>query len=149
MRLLSFVGVCVSMFTLQTNAMNQALFQDFDHFTKESFEDVILNDDENMWMVAFYADWCPYCKPVYEELSEAKNDYSLLDKKVKFGVVDVMANRDILNEYDVKQSPSIMVFGVDKGRRGLQDESMYGLWCEGPLHADLFGPRRGTALFLL
>ena len=114
MRLLSFVGVCVSMFTLQTNAMNQALFQDFDHFTKESFEDVILNDDENMWMVTFYADWCPYCKPVYEELSEAKNDYSLLDKKVKFGVVDVMANRDLLKEYDVRQSPSIKVFGVDK-----------------------------------
>ena len=83
----------------------------------------MLNDDENMWMVTFYANWCPYCKPVYEELNAAKNDYTLMDKKVKFGVIDVMANRDLLKEYDVKQSPSIKVFGADKEN----PEDYYGL----------------------
>ena len=56
----------------------------------------MLSDVENMWLVTFYADWCPYCQPVYQELTAAKNDYSLVDKKVKFGVIDVMANRDLI-----------------------------------------------------
>ena len=66
MRLLSFIAAGVSMLAVQTSAQDNTLFQDFDHFTKETFEEVVLSDVENMWLVTFYADWCPYCQPVYQ-----------------------------------------------------------------------------------
>lgn len=55
---------------------------------------MVLDDDENMWIVAFYADWCPYCKPFEPEYAAAKADPKMADKKIKFAAIDVMANRE-------------------------------------------------------
>jgi hypothetical protein len=34
--------------------------------------------------------------------------------KIKFGAVDVMANRDITAKYAIKRSPTVKLFGKDK-----------------------------------
>jgi len=75
---------------------------------------MVVNDEENMWMVTFYADWCPYCEPFSPELESAQNDLQLTDKKIKFGAVNVMENRDLTIHYGVARSPSVKIFGKDK-----------------------------------
>lgn len=73
-----------------------------------------MNDDENMWLVTFYAEWCPYCQPFSPELEAAQVDPALGDKKIKFGAVDVMQSRDITQRYAIQRSPTIKIFGRDK-----------------------------------
>ena len=84
------------------------------HLTSENWADVVENDDENVWLVTFYADWCPYCKSWDEEMAAALEDPKLEDKKVRFAAVDVMANRDLTMKFGIKRSPTVKVFGVDK-----------------------------------
>ena len=91
-----------------------ALFDDVERLDSSNFEDKVINDDENVWMVTYYADWCPYCKPFSPEFANAQNDPALADKRVKFGAVDVMANRDLTSQYGIKRSPTVKVFGRDK-----------------------------------
>ena len=52
----------------------------------------------------------------------------LYNSKVKFGVVNVMDNRDLTSKYGVKRTPTVKVFGSDKehpedyaGRRKASD----------------------------
>lgn len=65
-------------------------------------------------MVTFYADWCPYCKTFDPEYEAASNDTRLKDKLIKFGAVDVMANRDLTKQFGIKRSPTVKIFGHDK-----------------------------------
>lgn len=65
-------------------------------------------------MITFYADWCPHCKTFETELASALSDPSLADKRIKFGAVDVMANRDLTSKFGIKRSPTVKIFGNDK-----------------------------------
>ena len=65
-------------------------------------------------MVTFYADWCPYCKTFDSEYANAAKDVRLKDKNIRFGAVDVMANRDLTKQFGIKRSPTVKVFGHDK-----------------------------------
>jgi len=65
-------------------------------------------------MVTFYADWCPYCKTFDAEYDAASKDGSLKDSRIKFGAVDVMANRDLTKQFGIKRSPTVKIFGHDK-----------------------------------
>ena len=82
--------------------------------TSDNWGDKVDNDKDNAWVVTFYADWCPYCKPFSDEYAKAVSDPALQGKRVKFGAVDVMANRDLISKYGIKRSPTIKVFGTDK-----------------------------------
>ena len=73
-----------------------------------------MQDTENAWVVTFYADWCPYCKTFDAEYELASGDPTLANKKVKFGAIDVMANRDLTKLYQIKRSPTVKIFGIDK-----------------------------------
>ena len=42
------------------------------------------------------------------------NDPSVQDKKIKFGVVDVMQNKKFTKSWGISRSPTIKFFGVDK-----------------------------------
>jgi len=75
---------------------------------------MVSNDADHLWMVTFYADWCPYCEPFSPELEAAQKDTALADKKIKFGAVNVMENRDLTMQYGVSRSPSVKIFGKDK-----------------------------------
>ena len=75
---------------------------------------MVINDAENMWMVTFYADWCPYCEPFAPEYEAAQSDSLLTDKKVKFGALNVMENRDLTQRYQVTRTPTVKIFGSNK-----------------------------------
>ncbi|MFB6110702.1 MAG: thioredoxin family protein [Halodesulfurarchaeum sp.] len=61
-------------------------------------------------LIDFHADWCGPCKtqdPIIEELQE---DY---DDSVTFEFVDVDANPDMANEYQVRSIPTVVVTADD------------------------------------
>lgn len=93
-----------------------ALFdgQGIETLTTDNWADKVDADKDHAWVVTFYADWCPYCKPFSDEYSKAVSDPALVGKRVKFGAVDVMANRDLIKKFGIKRSPTIKVFGIDK-----------------------------------
>mmetsp|Transcript_41491 Transcript_41491/g.54607 ORF Transcript_41491/g.54607 Transcript_41491/m.54607 type:complete len:400 (-) Transcript_41491:233-1432(-) len=82
--------------------------------TSDNWAEKVDGDEENAWVITFYADWCPYCKTFSDEFSAAITDPELADKKIKFGALDVMANRDLTKKYGIKRSPTVKIFGKDK-----------------------------------
>ena len=96
MKLFQFTA---SMAVLATQAF--ALFEQVQKLDESNFEEMVMNDDENMWLVTFYAEWCPYCQPFSPEYEAAQKDPILEDKKIKFGAVDVMQSRDLTQKYAI------------------------------------------------
>ena len=105
-------GFAASLAILATEAF--ALFEDVEKLDLGNWVDKIENDEENAWMVTFYADWCHHCKPFSPIFAGLAQDESLKDKKVKFGAVDVMANKQLTTRFGIKRSPTIKIFGEDK-----------------------------------
>lgn len=91
-----------------------ALFDDVEQLTSDNWAEKIDSDGDHLWVVTFYADWCPYCQKFEPELSGAVKELGETDKRVKFGAVDVMEHRDLIAKYGVRRSPTIKVFGADK-----------------------------------
>ena len=106
MKLIDFAAIATQAFA--------GLFQDVEVLTSDTWADKVENDADTLWMITFYADWCPYCAPFDTEFTAASTDTLLSDKKVRFGSVDVMANRDLTTRFGIKRSPTVKVFGVDK-----------------------------------
>ena len=113
MRVQSFVAG-LSILAVQTISKTTEFFNEFTKLTEYNFRDAVLEDPDNMWFVTFYTDWCPYCKTLDQELFEARDDETIQDKKVKFGVVELMSNKNLMRKYDIKSAPIIKVFGEDK-----------------------------------
>ena len=109
MKLFSF-AVGLAIFSAETLAM----FDNVVELGSDNWAEKVGNDKENAWMVTFYADWCPYCKTFDPEFEAASKDVRLKDKLVKFGAVDVMANRDLTKQFGIKRSPTVKIFGHDK-----------------------------------
>lgn len=82
--------------------------------TSDNWAEKVDGDDQYAWVVTFYADWCPYCKPFSDEYAKAAADPRLEGKRIKFGAVDVMANRDLTQKFGIKRSPTVKVFGIDR-----------------------------------
>jgi len=113
MKLTSFISACA---VLAADVYATALFngEGIEALTSATWAQKIDGDKDNAWVVTFYADWCPYCKTFSEEYAAAVKDPKLADKTIKFGAVDVMANRDLVTKFAVKRSPTVKVFGADK-----------------------------------
>ena len=62
---------------MQTLSKTTEFFNDFTKLTEYNFRDIVLDDPDNMWFITFYADWCPHCKTLDEELSDARDDESI------------------------------------------------------------------------
>lgn len=109
MKLFSFASA-LAVLAVETFAM----FEGVEKLTSANWADKVENDKDHAWMVTFYATWCPYCKTFDPELAAAMQDSRISDKKIRFGAVDVMANRDLTQKYGIKRSPTVKMFGHDK-----------------------------------
>lgn len=69
-----------------------------------------MNSDE-LWMVEFYSNGCGHCKNLEPHWDKAAR---ILKGVVKLGAVDVDANPQLSNEYQVQGIPTIKYFGDKK-----------------------------------
>jgi len=70
-----------------------------------SFDQVL--EDNDIWLVEFYAPWCGHCKNLAPEWSKAATN---LKGQVKVAKVDATANTRVASKYGVKGYPTIKVF---------------------------------------
>ena len=98
------------------------------HFSEADFDAKVLKSSTPV-MVDFYADWCGPCRvmaPVIDELAAE------LAGKVLVGKVDVDANQQLAERYQVMSIPTLVVF-----RGGQVVERLSGVQSKGALLAKL------------
>lgn len=61
-------------------------------------------------LIDFHADWCGPCKTQDPIIEEIEDDYA---DRVTFEFVDVDANPDMANEYQVRSIPTVIVESGD------------------------------------
>ncbi len=78
-------------------------------FNKDNFEQEVLNANEKV-LVDFWAEWCGPCRmlgPVIDKLFEERKD-------VKIGKVNVDAQQELAQQYNVMTIPTVVVFSGGK-----------------------------------
>jgi thioredoxin len=76
------------------------------NFDLTTFREAIANSDQPV-LVDFHADWCPPCKVIGPTVDEIAEEYA---DRVIVGKVDVDANKDIAQEFEVRTIPTLLVF---------------------------------------
>ena len=56
---MKFISLVAGLAAMATHA--NALFEEVETLTEDNFDENVLEDADNIWIVAFYASWCPYC----------------------------------------------------------------------------------------
>jgi len=96
---------------------------------KADFEQRVLNA-QGLFLVDFYADWCPPCKmlaPVLEELSAEMGGALTIVK------VDVDGNRELAQQYKVRSIPLLLLITSGKvagSQLGYRDKADLKAWIE-------------------
>lgn len=86
--------------------------------TESNFDKKVLDSDE-VWLVNFYAPWCPHCKnlkPVYEEASRIIRKEGI--KNVKLGAIDASQYQSYAQKYGIKGFPTLKYFPVGQKTEG-------------------------------
>lgn len=78
-------------------------------------------ESKDLWLVAFIAPWCGYCKKLEPEWKEAA---SRLKGQAKLGLVDATVHTNLAGQFDVKGYPSIKMFAAGK-KKGMRDYTDY------------------------
>jgi thioredoxin 1 len=76
------------------------------HFTDDNFETDVLGSETPV-LVDFWAEWCMPCKMLAPTVDELAREY---DGKVKFGKVDIDADRKIASQYGIQNIPTVLIF---------------------------------------
>lgn len=78
--------------------------------TEDNFDRKVLDSDD-LWLVNFYAPWCPHCKnlkPIYEDASRAIRKEGL--KNVKLGAIDASQYQAYAQKYGIRGFPTLKYF---------------------------------------
>lgn len=78
--------------------------------TESNFDSKVLDSDD-IWLVNFYAPWCPHCKnlkPVYEDASRAIRKEGI--KNVKLGAIDASQYQSYAQRYGIRGFPTLKYF---------------------------------------
>ena len=81
--------------------------------TDDNFDSTIFND-ENMWLVAFYAPWCGHCKKLLPEWVAAATQ---LKGTVKMAKVDATVHQKLASRYQIQGYPTIKIFSPGKDKK--------------------------------
>lgn len=93
--------------------------------TEDNFGKKVLDSDD-VWLVNFYAPWCPHCKnlkPVYEEASRAIRKEGI--KNVKLGAIDASQYQSYAQKYGIRGFPTLKYFPA--GQKTENDAKEYDL----------------------
>ncbi len=88
--------------------------------TVETFKKTIIEDTENVWVVAFVGDNCPTCHTLATEWEKLTKKTTITVRRVKFAYVntDEEGSETIINKYcggnKVQMTPTVLVYGKDK-----------------------------------
>jgi hypothetical protein len=93
-----------------------ALYEGLIQLDETNFDRMVLDDHDTMWVVTFYADWCPYAKALEHEVMVTSRNMMTAGFDIKFGVVNVADNLGLVHHFGVERSPTIEIFGADKSR---------------------------------
>lgn len=92
----------------------------FRHLTPTDFENEVISDSENVWIVAFIDPYCGGCQRLATEWPKLKAAESMKSRKVKFGYVDISveSQADIMRKHvgqnKIQLTPTVLVYGRDK-----------------------------------
>ena len=92
------------------NAIYEGLIQVDD----SNYQDLVLADDTNMWVLTFYADWCPYAMALEHEILVNSRNMQVGGYAVKYGAVNVKDSPELVHKYAISRSPTIEIYGKDK-----------------------------------
>lgn len=67
-----------------------------------------------MWVLTFYADWCPYATALEHEILVNSRNMQVSGYNVKYGAVDVTQCPELVHRYQIARSPTIELYGTDK-----------------------------------
>ena len=88
--------------------------------TVETFKRTIIEDTENVWVVAFVGDNCPTCHTLAYEWEKLTKKTTITVRKVKFAYVntDERGSEEIIGKYcgghQIQMTPTVLVYGRDK-----------------------------------
>jgi thioredoxin 1 len=94
----------ISIFFGQTGCKSDSANESILTLTTENFGDEI---SKGVVMVDFWASWCMPCKamtPVIEEIASQTRG------KIKVGKVDIDANGQLANQFEIQAIPTIIIF---------------------------------------
>ena len=91
--------------------------KDVIELTDDNFDKTVFND-ENMWLIAFYAPWCGHCKKLLPEWTSAATQ---LRGTVKIAKVDATAHQKLAQRYQIQGYPTIKIFAPGKGDKKVEE----------------------------
>ena len=91
--------------------LNLISTNDVIELTDANFDSTVFND-ENMWMIAFYAPWCGHCQHLLPEWTNAATQ---LRGTIKIAKVDATVHTQLAQRYQIQGYPTIKIFSPGKG----------------------------------
>ena len=76
---------------------------------KDNFETEVLNSEKRV-LIDFYADWCGPCNRLFPLVNKVASE----NKDIKVVRIDVDKNEDLMNQYNVRSIPTLVV--IEKGK---------------------------------
>uniref|UniRef100_M4BH74 Sulfhydryl oxidase n=1 Tax=Hyaloperonospora arabidopsidis (strain Emoy2) TaxID=559515 RepID=M4BH74_HYAAE len=73
--------------------------------------DTTMNDSDIVWLVDYYAPWCPHCRQFAPEWEKVAMFYSETSE-VQVGAVDCTKNSEICNQEDIRGYPGVKLHHV-------------------------------------
>ena len=103
-----FVLVCgTGFFVVSARNVPTANLKYNEFVTHLTFDDYVEQTSDTLWVVEFYAPWCPHCQrfaPTFTEVATALHEK---EPRLRVGVVNCVTTRDLCTLFGVKGYPTI------------------------------------------